>query len=179
LQQKALARLNTLRQGKRDFREFLGEFEQLLLEAGGHGWDNNVKRGFLDAAINQDMRKALISVERKTESTAYCRQLQEVAIRIEEFNRIDNARVSRRARPAIPPTRPPAFTPQKAMSPGPDPMDWAPAGADINAVKPRAKLVPAGEVEARRREEGAFVAVPRVILFLGALTGPRSNPRPV
>jgi len=152
LQQKALARLNTLRQGKRDFREFLGEFEQLLLEAGGHGWDNNVKRGFLDAAINQDMRKALISVERKTELTAYCRQLQEVAIRIEEFNRIENTRVSRRARPAIPPTRPPAFTPQKAMSPGPDPMDWASAGADINAVKPRAKLVPAGEVEARRRE---------------------------
>ena len=81
LQQKALARLNTLRQGKRDFREFLGEFEQLLLEAGGHGWDDNVKRGFLDVAINQDMRKALISLERKTELTAYCRQLQEVAIR--------------------------------------------------------------------------------------------------
>jgi hypothetical protein len=100
LQQKALARLNTLRQGKRDFREFLGEFEQLLLEAGGHGWDDNVKRGFLDAAINQDMRKALISLERKTKLTTYCRQLQEVAIRIEEFNRIDNARVSRRARPA-------------------------------------------------------------------------------
>src|SRR6267378_3229461 len=59
-------------------------------------------------------RPALISLERKTELTAYCRQLQEVAIRIEEFNRIDNARVSRRARPAIPPTRPPAFTPQKA-----------------------------------------------------------------
>lgn len=33
LQEKALARLNTLLRGRRDFREFLGEFEQLLLEA--------------------------------------------------------------------------------------------------------------------------------------------------
>lgn len=150
LQQKAIARLNTLRQGKRDFREFLGEFEQLLLEAGGHGWDDDVKRGFLDAAINQDLRKALISVDKKMELTAYCRQLQEVAIRIEEFNRIDNARASRKARPAAP--RPAVITPQTANSPGPDSMDWAPAGADINAVRPRAKLVSTEEVKARKKE---------------------------
>ena len=98
------------------------------------------------------MRRALISVDKKTELTAYCRQLQEIALRIEELNRIDNARVPRRGRPAMlevresweglgmktamPPTRPPVFTPQKAMPQAPDAMDWAPAGADINAVKP-------------------------------------------
>ena len=150
LQEKALARLNTLRQGRRDFREFLGEFEQLLLEAGGHKWDDNVKRGYIEAGINQDMRRALISVDKKTELTAYCRQLQEIALRIEELNRIDNARVPRRGRPAMlevresweglgtktamPPTRPPVFTPQKTMPQAPDAMDWAPAGADINTV---------------------------------------------
>lgn len=51
LQEKALAHLNTLRQGRWDFREFLGEFEQLLLEAGGHKWEDNVKRGCIEAGI--------------------------------------------------------------------------------------------------------------------------------
>lgn len=44
------------------------------------------------------------------------------------------------------------YGPQKAMPQDPDAMYWAPTGADINAVRPRAKLVSAGEVEARKRE---------------------------
>jgi hypothetical protein len=42
----------------------VGEFELLLLEAGGHGWDDNVKCGYLNTAINQDAWKALISMEK-------------------------------------------------------------------------------------------------------------------
>ena len=64
-----------------------------------------------------------------------------------------------------------------AMPQAPDAMDWAPEGADINAVKQRAKLVSTGR--SMLEKEGAFVAVPRVISFLDTLIGPRSNPRPV
>jgi hypothetical protein len=146
LQQKALVRLNTLRQGRRDFREFLGEFEQLLLEAGGHQWDNNVKRGYLDAAINQDMRKALISIDKKAEFTAYCRQLQEIAIRIEECNRIDNARAPRKAKATVP-------LPHPTTAPAADPMDWVPAGAELNPMKPRAKWVSAEDYKKRKKDK--------------------------
>ena len=40
LQKKALQRLNSICQGKQSFQELLAEFQCLLIEAGGHSWDD-------------------------------------------------------------------------------------------------------------------------------------------
>ncbi|CAG8979231.1 hypothetical protein HYALB_00011901 [Hymenoscyphus albidus] len=77
-QAKALSKLNTERQGPRDFRVFLQEFEQNLLEAQGWGWDDNVKKGYLKAGLSRELEGQLVSqIEPKTyeEFTAFkCRK---------------------------------------------------------------------------------------------------------
>jgi hypothetical protein len=40
-QRKALVRVNIMKQGRRDFEEFLNEFDEELLNAGGINWDDN------------------------------------------------------------------------------------------------------------------------------------------
>jgi hypothetical protein len=57
-----IAKLNTLRQGRRSFQELLTEFDRLLLEAGGYGWVDTVKKGYLRAAINNELRERLITM---------------------------------------------------------------------------------------------------------------------
>ncbi|TKA59175.1 hypothetical protein B0A49_12193 [Cryomyces minteri] len=41
---KALSRLNRMKQGNQDVREFLSEFNQVLVEAGALDWDDNAKK---------------------------------------------------------------------------------------------------------------------------------------
>lgn len=59
--QKAIAKINLIKQRKRPFREFLHEFEQTLLEAGGWGWDDAVRKGYLKAGINYKLKSLLVS----------------------------------------------------------------------------------------------------------------------
>ncbi|KAI0991538.1 hypothetical protein K3495_g16649, partial [Podosphaera aphanis] len=58
---KAIDRLNSIKQGNQPFREFLQEFEQLLLEARGWGWEDPVKKGYLKAALNRELSDRLVS----------------------------------------------------------------------------------------------------------------------
>jgi hypothetical protein len=92
LKDKALTKLNTLRQGNRSFNEFLSELDRLLLEAGGHGWDDDVKKGYLRAAVNQALRDKLITIEERPTYDAYCLQVKNIADRLAEFKRISNTR---------------------------------------------------------------------------------------
>ncbi|EAA65145.1 hypothetical protein AN0003.2 [Aspergillus nidulans FGSC A4] len=57
-QRKALVRVNTMKQGKCDFEEFLNKFDEELLNAGGINWDDNQKKALLDTAINVELLKA-------------------------------------------------------------------------------------------------------------------------
>jgi hypothetical protein len=75
LKDKALNRLNTLRQGNRPFGELLVELDRLLLEAGGHIWADDVKKEYLRAAINQTLRNRLVAIEEKPTYEAYCLQM--------------------------------------------------------------------------------------------------------
>ncbi len=52
MQEKALAKINKTKQGIISYREFLTEFDQLLLEANRQGWLDNIKKGYLKAAIS-------------------------------------------------------------------------------------------------------------------------------
>ena len=49
---KVNERLHNLYQGKKPFNEYLGEFEQLPLEAGGSTWEDVIKWGFLTNGLN-------------------------------------------------------------------------------------------------------------------------------
>ena len=69
---KALTRLNTLRQGNRLFTDLMSEFDQLLLEAGGHGWSDDVKKGYLSAALNYPLRERLVTVKEESTYENYC-----------------------------------------------------------------------------------------------------------
>jgi hypothetical protein len=58
--QRALEWINTRRQGKTPFREFLQQFEQKLLEAGGWDIPDSIRKGYLRAAINLEIRTQLV-----------------------------------------------------------------------------------------------------------------------
>ncbi|KAK9260760.1 hypothetical protein V1519DRAFT_447837 [Lipomyces tetrasporus] len=70
LNDKALNTLNTLRQGDRPFSELT-----FHLEAGGHEWDDDVKKGYILAAVNESLRDKLISIEEKPTYEGHCLQI--------------------------------------------------------------------------------------------------------
>ena len=56
-----MAKINQIKQGKKLIQEYLQEFEQTLLEAGGWGQDDIVRKGFLKAGINYKFKSLLVS----------------------------------------------------------------------------------------------------------------------
>ena len=56
-----MAKVNRIQQKNRPFREFLQDFEQTLLEAGGWGWDDAVRKGYLKASINYKLKSLLVA----------------------------------------------------------------------------------------------------------------------
>ena len=152
LQQKAIQQLNTIRQASKPFRDFLNEFDRLLLEAQGHEWDNGVKKGYLKRALSDSLRDRLISIEEDDEYDDFCTQVRGVADRLEEYkdrtNRFQSVWPAKRDK-------------QKA---NPDAMDFeytrnvnAQAGSNgQQSSKQRARWVSTEELQ-KRRETGRCV----------------------
>ena len=59
--QRAIEKINNIKQGNRSFREFFHDFELTAMEAGGSTWEDSVRKGFLKAALNQKLRAALVA----------------------------------------------------------------------------------------------------------------------
>jgi hypothetical protein len=140
-EQKALDRLNVLRQGNRAFDDLLRELDQLLLEAGGFDWNDGVKKGYLKAAINQTLRDRLVTVNEEPTYTQYCTQVKAIADRLSEFNRIKGRNNNYRGAPTT--------TAAAPETPAEDPMDWT----ANRAGAPRAKWVSKEEIERRKKEK--------------------------
>lgn len=51
-----------MKQRKRDLEEFLNEFDQVLLSAGGISWDDTQKKALLDTAVNWQLLKGMIGM---------------------------------------------------------------------------------------------------------------------
>ncbi|KAK9233708.1 hypothetical protein V1525DRAFT_157001 [Lipomyces kononenkoae] len=150
LKDKALNRLNTLRQGNRPFSDLMSELDRLLLEAGGHGWDDDVKKGYIRAAVNQSLRDKLITIEEKPTYDSYCLQVKGIADRLADFQRLSvNTRGSMTYRP--PAARQDVRAPGPQAPPSNDPMDWEPSAARSSK---RAKWVDKAELD-RRRQSGS------------------------
>jgi hypothetical protein len=165
LRQKALTKLNVLRQGNRPFGDLVGELNTLLMEAGGHGWDDAVKCGYLNAAISYNMRTALVGVKKEVVFEDYCQQLGVIADQLEELTRIA-AKGKGRNRSMLPlSTNKSSSTPQDSAPtyrtpPAPttvnsDNMDWQPTVASATNQR-RAKLVSKQEMEKRKQQNRCF-----------------------
>jgi hypothetical protein len=88
--EKALTRLNVLRQGRKRFTEFLPEFDQVLTEAGASEWDDRAKIGYLRSALSLELRDRAVGLIQTSRYTDYCRRLQELATELEEVQFIRN-----------------------------------------------------------------------------------------
>ncbi|CBF81852.1 zinc finger CCHC domain-containing protein [Aspergillus nidulans FGSC A4] len=122
-QRKALVRVNTMKQGKRDFEEFLNEFDEELLNAGGINWDDNQKKALLDTAIN---------VEQEDSYDNYCNQLREINHNLQRVARLTR-KGSRAAVPThVARTRPAGGSDRTGT---PDQMDWEATHAQIAALQ--------------------------------------------
>lgn len=130
--------LNRLRQGRTPFSEFSGEFERLLLLAGGQAWPDDVRIARLKSAINQDMRQALIGQPLPTLYSAFLEHLHHVASDLDEFNRIRNLRNRSLNRPPFGQQRTNTTNiPQPAAEPAPQqhlpvPMDLSTNTPPVN-----------------------------------------------
>ena len=91
-QAKALSKINRIRQGNREFRDFLREFEQTLLEAQGWKWDDQVRKGYLKAAINRELRDRLVTQEEPTLYSEYVAQLRRISDNLQEVKAWDARR---------------------------------------------------------------------------------------
>jgi hypothetical protein len=84
---KAAARLRTIKQGERQsFAAFLPTFEQTLAEAGGSDWADAAKLTLLDSAINDNLRRALVSVDLPEDYSSWIQQVIRVSYRLEAIS---------------------------------------------------------------------------------------------
>lgn len=144
--EKALTRLNTLRQNNRPFNDLVSEVDRLLLEVGGHGWSDDVKKGYISAALNQSLRERLITIKEESTYEKYCLQVKEIADRLMEFRR-----VSQNQRPYAPVKSDPGSGPASGSQlPQGNVMDWEPTASRVK--KQRAKWVTQSEIQRRRNE---------------------------
>lgn len=81
---RAANALRTLRQRDSDtFAYFLTRFEQTIAQAGGTSWADSAKITFLEGALNEPLRRALVAVALPDEFGPWVRRVQEVAGRLE------------------------------------------------------------------------------------------------
>lgn len=158
--QQALVRIHRMKQGKKDLREFLGEFNQVLAEAGALTWTDEQKKGFLEAAVNVEVLQALIgnpTLGGDDSYESYCETLLRVD---QQQKRLQGASKGRPRISAYDTQRVPSTIPK---SKDPNTMDWEPTVAALRAEvatlrtnqpskTQRARWVPDSEIQARRAQ---------------------------
>lgn len=78
LEQKALRRLTTMKQGTRTFFEYYSDFSKSLVEAGGSDWDDLVKINYLQNGLNYDLQEKAVGLSRLLSFTERCEKLNEI-----------------------------------------------------------------------------------------------------
>ncbi|TQS34028.1 hypothetical protein Golomagni_05607 [Golovinomyces magnicellulatus] len=116
---KAINKLNTIKQGNREFREFLQDFEQTILEAQGWGWDDQIKKGYLRTALSRELSDRLVSQDEPVGYEDFVSQLRRTSDKMEVIKTWNDRRNRSRG-----------LTPQSTQTlsnePIGDPMDWEP-----------------------------------------------------
>lgn len=191
-QSKALAKINYIRQGKRDFREFLREFEQTLLEARGWKWEDSVRKGYLKAGLSRELKDRLVGKEEPALYSNYVAQLRRISDDLQDLKTWDSRQKhTPRSNTYIPRDIPPLPT---------ETMDWEPTRTTTAATgrkpfnQPQSGQHAASSSQAerqRRRRNGACVRCnsmdhwvsdcpllpPRPLRPQGAATSTQAKPR--
>jgi hypothetical protein len=149
-QAKAVAKINTIKQRNRPFREFLQEFDQMLMEANGWSWQEEVKKGLLKAALAGEVKRELVGRDEPPTYPAYVVQIRKITDDLDEWK--DEQKLKGRFQKQ-------QFTAPQQSSTG-EQMDWEPtrtapvaaakASQPRNQGKPRAKWVSQQEIAGRR-----------------------------
>jgi hypothetical protein len=161
-EQRALARLETMRQGsKESFAAFLPKFEKELAESGGATWADSVRINTLKRVINQELRTHLagqLSLPR--EYPAFVNALQTLGANLEDLrfynqhtnNKNSDAKSPSNDHPHGQKLRSPVSTPVAVTAPPSvheDRMDWEPVKAsrvtDVGKPQGRNHFVPLEE----------------------------------
>jgi hypothetical protein len=58
--QKAIEKLNTIKQDGRSFQDFIKEFEEIILKAESYTLLNKTRKGYFKATLNKILTKKLI-----------------------------------------------------------------------------------------------------------------------
>lgn len=159
VQKKALVRLNHMKLGNKDLREFMADFDQTLVEAGGIAYPDEVKKGYLEAALNKEILTGMVGAPIEESYDDYRHQVQKVheqqqrLARIKNYPRTTYLQPNRPARPA---------------RTNPDVMDWEATTKQMAALQAQVAALRTGqaneartpakwatqEVRDRRRKEG-------------------------
>lgn len=124
LKEKALVRVNTMKQGRKSLEEFINEFDGELLNAGGMFWNDSLKKTLLETGVNWQILEKLIGKDRAPTYDGYCEQLRRIDY---DMHRME--RLSRRYKPSTHSHR--QNTP---YGNNPDPMDWEPTTTQVAAT---------------------------------------------
>jgi hypothetical protein len=145
-QAKAVAKINVIKQRNRTFRDFLQEFDQILMEANGWSWQDSIKKGLLKAAVTDEVRRELVGRDEPATYSAYVAQLRKITDDLEDWKEGQKFKGRLKAQHTAP---------QDQASDGQ--MDWEPTQTVSTASakttqqgKPKAKWVSQQELDRRR-----------------------------
>ncbi|KJZ68044.1 hypothetical protein HIM_12566 [Hirsutella minnesotensis 3608] len=161
-EQRALTRLETMRQGpKESFAAFLPKFEKELAESGGATWADSVRINTLKRVINQELRTHLAGqLNLPREYPAFVNALQNLGANLEDLrfynqhtnNKSLDVKSPSKDRPQGQKLRSPVSTPAAVTRPPSiheDRMDWEPVKAsrltDVGKPQERKHSVPVEE----------------------------------
>src|SRR5450756_672388 len=113
--QKALGELNHIRQKLRSFGEFLSDFNRLILEAEGWGWQDEIKKAYLKAAISTELMEGLVGTKEEESYDDYCSQLRMTSDQLVEVKDMKSRRPNWAGKRLKSPPLPRAASPTQPM----------------------------------------------------------------
>jgi hypothetical protein len=88
ISQRALEWINNKRQESTPFRDFLQEFEQKLLEAGGWEFSDSIRKGYLKAALNLEIKTQLVAQMEPASYAEYVNLVRRTSDNLDEIKRL-------------------------------------------------------------------------------------------
>ena len=142
--ERASRKLNQMRQGFKPFCTFLAEFDRTLLDAGGMGWADQVKKTFLSNCLSYDLHSAIVATPIPSTYRGYCTLLNTVSTNLEALQRKKGKDKDLT----------PGMSGRAEAKPAEDIMEWEPVTTATAAVRARRAQWVSQEILDKRKEVG-------------------------
>ena len=139
IKQRALSRLETMRQGDREtFAAFLPKFERELADSGGANWEDSVRINALKRVINQELRAHLVGqLNLPTTYPGYVNALQNLGANLDEHHfQTRRQRADQQLRRKVSPARRSQQPRFEEQTQSPEQMDWEPTKIGRAGARP-------------------------------------------